>query len=162
LKAEVFSSDFVMGLAIFLIGMVMFEVFYGNLHSEINDYKIRDDIQAKVNSIADTLVTSTGYPEYWDNNTVKVIGLFSDGLINLTKFEELQKIEYYTAKRIMGVGGYEIYIEIRNKTEDVINGYTYGIKEGENANQVFYVKRLGLVDFNGNITKAILNIGVWS
>ena len=75
---------------------------------------------------------------------------------------ELQEIEYYTAKRMMGVGGYEIYIELKNKTGDVINGYTYGIKEGESANQVFYVKRLGLVDFNGNITKTILNLGVWS
>jgi len=162
LKAEIFSSDFVTGLSIFLIGMIIFEVFYGNLHAEISDYKIRDDIQAKVNSIADVLVSSTGYPEYWNNDTVKVIGFFNSGLINLTKFEELQEIEYYTAKRMMGVGGYEIYIELKNKTGDVINGYTYGIKEGESANQVFYVKRLGLVDFNGNITKTILNLGVWS
>ncbi|NIO44692.1 MAG: hypothetical protein GTN36_04025 [Candidatus Aenigmarchaeota archaeon] len=161
MKAEIFSSDFVLGLSLFLIGLVIFEVFYGSLHAEINDYKIRDDIQAKVNSIADVLVTSTGFPEYWNNDSVKVIGFFSDGLINLTKFEELQKIEYYTAKRIMGVGGYEIYIDIRNKTDDIIDGYSYGIEEDESSSQVFYVKRLCLVDFNGNTTKAILNVGVW-
>ena len=161
MKAEIFSSDFAMGLFLFLIGIITFELFYSNFHAEINDYSIRDDIQAKVNSIADTLLTSAGYPKYWDNNSVRVIGLFNSGLINLTKFEELQKIEYYTAKRKMGVGGYEIYIELKNRTEDVINSYTYGIKEDESAEQVFYVKRLGLIDLNGNITKAILNVGVW-
>jgi len=92
LKAELFSSDFTMALFLFLIAVVIFEIFYGNLHAEINDYKIRDDIQAKVNTIADVLVTSTGYPEYWNNDTVKVIGFFNSGLINLTKFEELQEI----------------------------------------------------------------------
>ena len=161
MKAELFSSDFVIGLFLFLIGIVIFEVFYYNLHTDINDYKVRDDLQSKVNSVADVLVTSTGSPEYWDNNTVKVIGLFNSGLINLTKFEELQKIEYYRAKRIMGIGGYDVYIEIRNETEDIIDGYSYGIKEGEDAEQVFYVKRLGLIDFNGNVTKVILNVGVW-
>ncbi len=150
-----------MGLFIFLIGIVIFEVFYSNLYAEINDYGIRDDIQAKLNSIADFLATSTGYPEYWDNNTVKVIGLFNSGLINLTKFNELQKIEYHTVKKMMGAGSYEIYIEVQNETGDLINDYKYGTKEGENANQVFYVKRLGLIDWNGNVTKAILNVGVW-
>lgn len=108
-------------------------------------------------------VTSTGDPEYWNSNNVKVLGFFNSGMINLTKFAQLKNIEYYTAKKIMGVGGYEIYIEITNETGSIINGtYWYGIKENENANQIFYVKRLGLIDFNGNVTKAILNVGVWS
>jgi len=162
LKAELFSSDFIMALFLFLIAIAIFEIFYINLQAEINDYGIRDDIQSKVNGLADVLVTSTGYPKYWDNNSVKVIGLFNSGLINLTKFEELKKIEYYTAKRMMGVRNYEIYIELKNKTGDVINNYKYGNKEDESANQVFYVKRLGLIDLNGNVTKAILYVGVWS
>ena len=162
MKAELFSSDFVMALFLFLIAIVIFEIFYSNLYSEINDYKIRNDLQAKVNSVADVLITSSGDPLYWDNNTVKIIGLFDSGLINLTKFEELKKIEYYTAKRMMGVRNYEIYIELKNKTGDVINNYKYGNKEDESANQVFYVKRLGLIDLNGNVTKAILYVGVWS
>ncbi len=151
-----------MALFIFLIVMAISELFFSNLNAEINDYKTREDIQAKVNSIADVLLTSTGYPEYWNNDTVEIIGFFNSGLINLTKFDELKEIEYYTAKRIMGVGRYEIYIEIKNETGYLINDYKYGKKEDENSNQVFYVKRLGLVNFSGNTTKAILDVGVWS
>ena len=39
MKAELFSSDFVMGLSLFLTAIVIFELFYSNLHAEINDYK---------------------------------------------------------------------------------------------------------------------------
>jgi hypothetical protein len=164
LKAEVFSADFIIGLSVFLIITVILGVFYINLQTDISDYKSRSDIQTKANNVADILITSSGDPEYWDSSNVNVIGFYDSGLLNLTKFEELKNIEYYTAKRLMGVGGYEIYIELENETGYVLKNdsitYSFG-KPIEDASQVSYMKRLGLTNLNGNITKTILGVAIW-
>jgi hypothetical protein len=158
----VFSTDFVVGLTIFLMAIVVFESFYGNLESGINNYKTRNDAQTKANSVADILATSPGYPNDWSNDTVEVIGLYDSGFLSLEKFSQLMKLEYYTAKRKMGVGGYEVWIEMQNISGSTLGSYKFGRPVDENASQIFSVKRLGLVNFNGNVTKAILNVGVWS
>ena len=157
-----FSTDFVVGLTIFLMAIVVFESFYSNIDSGINNYKVRNDLQTKANSVADILATSPGYPNNWSNVTVKVIGLYDSGFLSLEKFSQLMKVEYYAAKSEMGVGGYEIYLEVTNSTGSVLGNYKYGHPVSENASQVFFVKRLGLANFNGNVTKVILNVGVWS
>jgi hypothetical protein len=162
LKAEVFSTDFVAGLTIFLMAIVIFESFYGNLESEIGNYKTRNDAQIMANRVADVLSTSPGYPQNWNSSNVKVIGLYDSGRFSLERFDQLKNINYNVAKTMMGLGFYNIYLEVTNSTGSMIGSYTYGSKEDENASQVFYVRRLGLVYFNGNITKAILNVGVWS
>ena len=162
MKAEVFSSDFIIGLFLFLIAIVMFEMFYTNLSAEIGDYKIRSDLHSKANSISETLVTSPGFPEDWNSSNVEIIGLFDSGLVNLTKFDRMKELEYYAMKNKLGLGGYNLYVHITNSTGSALNDYAYGIKEDGNAEQVFYVKRLCLINYSGNITKAILNVGVWS
>ena len=165
LKAELFSSDFVIGLSLFLIAITIFGIYYASLQSDIADYKIRNEMQNKANNIANLLVTSSGEPKDWDHTNVKVIGLYDSGLINLTKFEELKEIEYYTSKRMLGVGGYELYVELKNETGYILKNdslvYEYGMEKSESALQAFYVERYGLTNFNGNVTKTIIGIVVW-
>jgi len=165
LKAEIFSSDFVMALTIFLIAVSTFGIYYTSLQSDISEYKIRNEIQSKANNIANLLLTSSGEPRYWSSTNVKVIGLYDSGLINLTKFEELKKIEYYTAKKMLGIGGYEFYIELKNETGHVLKNdslvYNFGIEKSESTLQAFYVERYGLTDLNGNVTKTIIGVVVW-
>jgi hypothetical protein len=168
LKAELFSSDFIIGLSIFLIAMTIFGVYYESLQSDVIDYKMRNEIQSKAINIADLLVTNSGDPTGWNSTNVNVIGLYDSGLINLTKFEELKKIndsDYYNFKRLLGAGGYEIYIELKNETDQILenNSITYdtGKQNTDNAIQIFYVERYGLTDLNGNITKIKIGVVVW-
>jgi hypothetical protein len=165
LKAELFSSDFIIGLSVFLIAITIFGLYYENLQTDIADYKIRNEMQNKAINIADLLVTSGGDPPYWNSTNVNVIGLYDEGLINLTKFEQLKNIEYYTAKRLLGVGGYEFYIELKNSTGSVLKNdgitYDFGTPNTESALQVFYVERYGLTNLNGNITKTVIGVVVW-
>ncbi len=165
MKAELFSSDFVIGLSIFLTAICIFGIFYTSLQNDIIDYEIRNEIQGKAINIADLLVTSSGDPKYWNSTNVNVLGLYDDGLINLTKFEELKNIDYYTAKRFLGVGGYDFYIELKNASSYVLtNGttvYEFGREKSSDASQTFYVERYGLTRLNGNITKTIIGVVVW-
>ena len=165
MKAELFSSDFVIGLSIFLIAIGVFGIYYEGLQNDIADYATRNDMQTKAINIADLLVTSSGEPHGWNSTNVKIIGLYDAGLINLTKFAELKNIEYYNAKRLLGVGGYEIYIEIKNATGYVLKNdsltYNFGKEKSENALQAFYIERYELSNLNGNITKTIIGVVVW-
>jgi hypothetical protein len=164
LKAEVFSSDFIVGLSVFLIAISIFGIYYTNIQNDIVDYKIRNDMQTKADSVANLLATNSGDPEFWNSNSVKIIGLQDSNIINLTKFEELKKIDYFVAKRMLGVGGYEFYIELKNETGYTLrNGssvFSYGKEMTEDSLNVFYTERYGLTRLN-NVTKVILGVAIW-
>jgi hypothetical protein len=164
LKAELFSSDFMIGLSVFLIAMSIFGIYYTNLQNDVVDYKIRNDMQTKANSIADQLATSSGSPEFWNSSNVNVIGLEDSNLINLTKFQELKNIDYYVAKTKLGVGGYELYIEIKNQTGNVISDgeYMFGMETTDDTENIFYVSRYALANISGKVSKVILGVAVWS
>jgi hypothetical protein len=162
LKAELFSSDFIIGLTVFLIALNVFAIYYTNLQNDVTDYKIRNEVQIKANNVANLLATSSGDPEFWDSTNVKVLGLQDSNMINLTKFDELKKIDYFVAKRMMGVGGYEFYVELKNETDQIIGNYTFGKTITSSALQVFYVERYGLASVNGTVSKIILGVAVWS
>ena len=165
MKAELFSSDFVVGLSIFIIAIGVFGVYYINIQNDVEEYSIRNELQTKSNTVADLLISTSGQPKGWSADNVDVIGLNDEGIINLTKFEEMQKMDYYTVKKFLGIGGYEYYINLENETgQTLVNDstiYEYGMNKDADALQVFYVERFGLSELEGNISKTILGVVIW-
>ena len=165
MKAELFSSDFVISILVFLCALVIISFYYQNLQSDVYESSIRNEMFSKATNIASLLATTSGYPKYWNNTSVKVIGLYDEGKFNLTKFEELKKINFNTAKTMLGAGPYKIYIALRNETDDVIENqgisYSYGIAP-VNAEQVVLVKRLGIVKIEETSIKTTMEVILWS
>ena len=165
MKAELFSSDFVISILVFLCALVIISFYYQNLQSDVYESSIRNEMFSKATNMASLLATTSGYPKYWNNTSVKVIGLYDDGKFNLTKFEELKKINFNTAKTMLGAGPYKIYIALRNETDDVIENqgisYSYGIAP-VNAEQVVLVKRLGIVKIEETSIKTTMEVILWS
>ena len=165
MKAELFSSDFVISILVFLCALVIISFYYQNLQSDVYESSIRNEMFSKATNMASLLATTSGYPKYWNNTSVKVIGLYDDGKFNLTKFEELKKINFNTAKTMLGTGPYKIYIALRNETDDVIENqgisYSYGIAP-VNAEQVVLVKRLGIVKIEETSIKTTMEVILWS
>jgi len=165
MKAELFSSDFVISILVFLCALVIISFYYQNLQSDVYESNIRNEMFSKATNMASLLATTSGYPKYWNNTSVKVIGLYDDGKFNLTKFEELKKINFNTAKTMLGTGPYKIYIALRNETDDVIENqgisYSYGIAP-VNAEQVVLVKRLGIVKIEETSIKTTMEVILWS
>jgi len=164
MKAELFSSDFVISILVFLCALVIISFYYQNLQSDVYESNIRNEMFSKATNMASLLATTSGYPKYWNNTSVKVIGLYDDGKFNLTKFEELKKINFNTAKTMLGTGPYKIYIALRNETDDVIENqgisYSYGITP-VNAEQVVLVKRLGIVKIEETSIKTTMEVILW-
>jgi hypothetical protein len=119
---------------------------------------------SKAVNIASLLATTSGYPKYWNNTTVKVIGIYDSGKFNLTKFEELKKINYNSVKTMLGTGPYNIYIVLKNETGNTIEKsgvpYSYGVTIA-NAEQIVLVKRLGVVSLEGTSIKTIMEVILW-
>lgn len=164
MKAEVFSSDFTIGIAVFIIALGIYSVYYENLQNDIVSYNIRNEMQTKADSIANLLVTSNGSPKDWDYENVRILGLRDSDMINLTKFDELKKIEYLKVKRMLGVGGYKLYIYLKNTSGTIISNGTDLYEYGEqlaNPYQVFYVERYALARINSTLVKTVMGVLIW-
>jgi hypothetical protein len=164
MKAELFSSDFVISILIFLCAIVIINFYYQNLQSDVYESSVRNEMFSKAVNIASLLATTSGYPKYWNNTSVKVIGLYDDGKFNLTKFEELKKINFNTARTMLGTGPYKIYIALKNETDDIIENqgtlYSYGFTP-TNAEQTVLVKRLGMVKIEETSIKTTMEVILW-
>lgn len=168
MKAELFSSDFIISFFIFLSAFIIIAAYYQNLQTDIAESGTRNDMYSRAINIASLLATTSGYPKYWDNNTVEVIGLYDSGKFNLTKFEELKNVSYTNATKMLGSGYYRLSINLKNVTGNIIQKssdptffYSYGISPS-NAEQIVLVKRLGVTDLEGNATKIVMEVILWA
>lgn len=164
MKAELFSSDFFISILIFLTSLLIITFYYQNLQSDVYENNLRNDMYLKAINTGSLLATTSGYPNGWNRTNVKVPGLYDSGKFNLTKFEELKNIDYNQARILMGTGTYNIFISLKNETGGVIEKpgviYSYGTPI-VNAEQIVVVKRLGVVNLQGNATKVVMEVILW-
>ena len=168
MQAELFSSDFLISFFIFLSAFIIIVAYYQNLQTDISEADARNNMYSTAINIASLLATTSGYPKYWDNNTVEVIGLYDSGRFNLTKFEELKNVSYSNATKMLGSGYYRLNISLKNVTGNIVQKpenptffYSYGTSPS-NAEQIVLVKRLGVINLGGNVTKIIMEIILWA
>jgi hypothetical protein len=157
--------------------LLIITVYYQNLQTDVYESGARNDMYAKAINIASLLATTSGQPDYWDNNTVKVIGLYDAGKFNLTKFEYLinhsndigtNALNYQKVKIMLGTGAYNLNITLtENNTEKIVHKqsdptyfYSFGTSPS-NAEQVVIVKRLGIANLEGEPIKVTMEVILW-
>jgi len=164
LKAELFSTDFIVSILLFLSVLVILGLYYENLQTDVYEQYVRNDMQRKAINVADLLATSSGNPQFWDSTNVKIVGLYDSGKFNLTKFKELKKINHETVKRMIGAGVYNLNISLKNETGNVIEidgtVYSFGLPL-TNVKDAVSLKRLGIADLESEIKKVILEVVLW-
>jgi hypothetical protein len=169
MKAELFSSDFMISFFIFLSALIIITLYYQNLQTDVSEADIRNNMYTKSIEIGSLLATTNGQPQYWNSTNVEVIGLYDDGKFNLTKFEELKKMNKQTVKTMLGVGAYNFNITLtENNTEKILQKpsdptyfYTCGTSP-DDAEQLVLVKRLGVVNLEDSVTKVTMEVILWS
>ena len=168
MKAELFSSDFLISFFIFLSTLLVITTYYQNLQTDIYETNLRNVIYFKTVSISSLLATTSGYPQYWNSTNVEVIGLYDSGKFNLTKFEYLiNDTNYQDVRTKLGTGVYNFLINLKsNNTDSIIQklgtnyNYSYGMIP-TNEEQVAVVRRLGVVNNSGIVSKATLEVILW-
>jgi hypothetical protein len=167
MKAELFSSDFMISMFVFLAAFLVITVYYENLQSDVYENSNRNDMMSRAIKVASLLAESSGYPQYWNSTNVQIIGLYDSGKFNLTKFEYLKNdTDYQTAKTMLGIGVYNFFISLKNTTGDIIEkpgtnyNYFYGMPI-VNSEQTVLIKRMGVVNLEGNSTKVTMEVVLW-
>ena len=90
-KAQIWGMDILAGMALFLIGVIVFFIYSLNQPSEAQDNFEFLFYEGRI--IADSLM-SPGYPLDWNSTNVITIGINSDDKINETKLERLYEMIY--------------------------------------------------------------------
>ncbi|MFH0929209.1 MAG: hypothetical protein V1818_02510 [Candidatus Aenigmatarchaeota archaeon] len=164
MKAELFSTDFITSIILFLSVLLILIFYYNNMQNDIYQSYLLNDMQRKAISVSDLLATSSGNPEYWDATSVNVIGLHDAGKINLTKFLELKKLDHQDVKVMLGTGVYNLNISLKNETGATIDEggevYSFGLPL-VNTKNVVSIKRLGIADITSANKKVILEVILW-
>lgn len=161
-KAQVITGDFVISMLVFMILLAMIIPVWSYV-----DYQIRSSEEVKsMNSIvmliSDSFVRSGGYPADWNSTNVKSIGLADrDRELNLTKVLNLLEMNYNTAKKLMGIEAYEIYLTITDTDDNIINKGGQDLEYGStitDAENIVKMRRVSILDRE----IVILNIIVWN
>ena len=108
--AQVWSLDIMVGLSLFLVGMMMFFTYTINQSDETTEVFELLSHDGKI--LADNLM-SKGYPEDWNSSNAVIIGLTTDNRINDTKLTSLYNMIYtgnnYTKTKRLFSTNYDYY-----------------------------------------------------
>ncbi|MBN2203226.1 MAG: hypothetical protein JW700_03520 [Candidatus Aenigmarchaeota archaeon] len=164
MKAELFSTDFLISIVLFMSVFMILVFYYNEMQDDIYKNYQLNDMQRKAISISDLLATSSGNPKFWDETNVDVIGLLDSGRFNLTKFLELKKLSHQDVKTMLGAGVYNLNISLTNETGHVIqigsDFYTFGTPLFDVKNAAL-IKRFGIADVETQNKKVILEVVLW-
>jgi len=101
--AQAWGFDLVIGLSIFMAGMILFFLYALNFtSSDSGDF---GTLSREGKGIGDSLM-SEGFPEHWDGGSVVSIGILSNGVVNDTKLLEFYLLagsDYQRTKNLFNV-----------------------------------------------------------
>ena len=124
-KAQAWSFDFMASVTIFfLILVVLFFVWEYTAYQNA-DQMIFNDMENRALNTVDTIIRVKGFPEYWSESDVEIIGLASEeNVLNESKIVMLVNMDYDEARRILGISGYNFFFQLLylNGTQSYSNG----------------------------------------
>jgi len=147
-KAQISGLDLILALMLFFLVMVLFAILWDLVH-----YNIRTTADADIIAIqvANKLLNSPGYPYDWNATNVQLIGLSSErGVMDQAKFEnflELLELDYEKVRELLGLGPYQIYINMTyiDGSPVIIDGKpAEGGIPPENATAVSSIRRMAI------------------
>ena len=86
MKAQAWSFDFMASVVVFfmIISVLFFVWEYTTFQNE--DQMLFNDMENNALTITDTIIRTRGFPEYWNESNVQIMGLASEeNVLNETK-----------------------------------------------------------------------------
>ncbi len=120
-KAQIWYTDFMVGVLIFVIVIVLYYEYANNLNQDPD--KLTSDLIMDAKSITSSLITE-GYPTNWNQSNVQMIGL-TDGNQRLVqeKIDVLAGMDYGEMKTKFRTSyEYYLFLEAVNGTRILLGG----------------------------------------
>jgi hypothetical protein len=121
-KAQVWYTDFIIGILIFTVAIIIYFVYTTNLSKD--EVGLLNDLTSEAKFVSSSLA-SEGYPSEWDNATVKRIGLTDNSQkIDEDKLRNFADLSYNRTKKLLGtVYDFLVFFEDTNSTILNIGGF---------------------------------------
>ncbi len=155
------------GLAIFVVAMLIVGPIWGSLNAQVNSIEENRGVQRMALAASEALVRTRGFPENWNTSNVQGIGLAGteERVLDATKskyFFELLASNYTETKFKLGVGWYELNVDITDKNNTVILFEGVAFSRGAvplNATLAANTQRIVIMEFN-QTSREFVNVKV--
>lgn len=163
-SGQVFSSDFLVGILVFLFAITAIQVHYSGIVEKINrqhDLLFRQTLISRT----DTLVMFEGVPADWNESTVEVLGLSTGepNYIDEEKARNFISMDPDKAERLLGLREKNFYFVLKNSTGHVLSAggveYERGSRDWGDAEDVYTVNRKVFLGQQGRMAK--MRLVVW-
>ncbi len=126
MKGQLFSSDLVLSIFIFLIVFAFLSIFTANMVNNIHKDQISRDLELQVIRISDLFVKTSGKPENWEDinpDLVESIGLVNkENIIDEEKLSSFISMNYTKSKKILGLEDTDYFFRLENNTKGELGG----------------------------------------
>ncbi|MFH0970978.1 MAG: hypothetical protein ABIG96_01770 [Candidatus Micrarchaeota archaeon] len=164
-----FSGDFVVGLAIFLVILLIVSPMWSSVTTQVENSEAERRLQIAGIEVSETLLRTKGFPEDWNSTSVISIGLAGETrVLNATKakyFFQFMESNYTDAKFMLGAGAYDMRVEIANNTglPVIFEGVEFTRDPvPANSYDVTNTERLAVLEFNESYAEFVsLQVSVW-
>ncbi|MFH1750780.1 MAG: hypothetical protein ABH863_03820 [Candidatus Micrarchaeota archaeon] len=170
MRKALFTSDFVAGLAVFLVAFLIISPMWGSVNYQVQNQEMSRDMQATALSATEILLRTKGSPQDWDNNSVKSIGLVEseERILSANKsryFFLYMATNYSDAKFRLGAGAYDLGSQVTDRNGDVIFYDGVNFTSGaipDDAREIANVQRLAILKYNDTSQEFVnLRVIVW-
>lgn len=144
-KAQIFSTDFVVASVIFILILIMLEVHTQNIYDKIEKQENMFYYENLI-STTDTLLLYQGYPKYWNESNVEVLGIAErPNYLNRTKVEQMMGLSENQIKTLLNLEDRNFYFTLENSTEIM---FEKGDVDWADAETVYIINRNAVMDEN--------------
>lgn len=162
LRKGLFSTDFAIGLTIFLIVLSLALPLWDQVRAQTLATVEQREMQARALQVSDILLQSAGSPSDWNEATVQSIGLADEPhVLNASKvgaFFNLLNGRYDAAKSLLGIPAYELNFSVLDNTRSPFalegNLTSFG-RPASGILNVFVVTRMAVLQLNATIRKMV-------
>ena len=127
-KAQVNTIDLVLASVLLIFIIALFEFAWQGAVARAQPSE--EELSLRAYHVANTLLESGGYPANWTPSNVEVIGICDErNVINKDKLANLITLlntDYEKAKRLLGLGSDELYINVTDPYNNIV--YVNGIQ----------------------------------
>jgi len=109
-KAQVFYTDFMVGVLIFIFALLIYIAYISNF-TQRDDNKL-NELVTSISTVSSSLISS-GVPDDWDYGNAERIGLTNDNhRIDLDKLDSFQDMNYNISKKLLPTKfNYVVFLE---------------------------------------------------
>ena len=171
-KGQIFSTDFIISIGIFIFILNVSILIWNNINSQIDQGEISNKFQTKLISTSTLLLETTGLPKNWEKldpqiekKKISQIGLaIKSNVLSYEKITALKNLPYDDAKEIMGLETENIYIEILDASGNILNMNGKDMKFGLlpiNAENIYKISRPVIMENDDTQTIGVMNVILW-